>query len=112
MALAESSRGFAERRDVVAVFRVHTGAGLVKIDRAVLAFFVSAGSYARDVFRNRGLNRPDERVNRTEHEDGSFFVPARFTEHLARVFRGMRLECPCGVGAELGGDTEFAQQIL
>src|SRR6266446_4219727 len=112
MALAEGSRGFAERRDVAAIFRVHNGAGLVKINCAILAFFVSAGGDARYVFGNGGFHRPNERMDGAKHEDGSFFVPTSFTERLARVFRGMRLECPGSVSTELGGDAEFAQQIL
>src|SRR5258707_9034085 len=106
MALAEGSRRLAKRRDVASVFRLHIGAGLVKINRAILAFFVSAGGDARDVFRDRGLHRPDERVNWTKHEDGSFLVPARFPQRLARVFRGMRLECPSSIGAEFGRNAE------
>src|SRR5689334_17300187 len=105
MAFAEGRRGFAEGGDVAAVFRVHLGAGLMEIDGAVLALLISAGSEACEVFRKGSLHWPNKRMNRAKHEDGSFFVPAGFAQYLARVFRGMRLEGPSGVRAELGGNA-------
>ena len=51
-------------------------------------------------------------MNWTEDEDRSFFVPARIAESCAAVSVGMRFERPCSIGAELGGDAEFAKHRL
>src|SRR5258708_19407286 len=68
MALAEGSRGFAERRDVAAIFRVHNGAGLVKINSAILAFFVTADGDSRYSFGTRGFHRPIETMDVLKHD--------------------------------------------
>src|ERR1700686_91981 len=99
MAFAEGCGGFSEGRDVATVFGVYFGPRLMKVNCTVLGLFVSAGSHARDVFCDRGWHRPDERMNRTEHEDKGLFVPTRFTESFAGIFRRMRLKCPGRVGA-------------
>src|SRR5258708_34351279 len=112
MALAEASRGFAERRDVAAIFRVHNGAGLVKINCAILALFVSAGGNARYVFGNGGFHRPNEGMDGAKHEDGSFFVPTSSTERLVPVILGWPLECTGTVRPQPAGESAFGHTIV
>src|ERR1700731_1703580 len=98
MALPKSCRRFTKRRDIATVFCLCLCTRLMEIDGAILAFLISAGGDARQVFRDRGFHRPHERMNRTKHENRSLLVPTRFAQGLARVFRWMRVERPSGVG--------------
>src|SRR4030095_6746200 len=76
MFLREGARRGDKRVEVVLEFAIDFSAGLVEVDRTVLAIFVGAGGNACDVLCNRSFYRPDEWMNRAKDEDGSFFVPA------------------------------------
>ena len=112
MLLRERARSADETVEVVLKFAVNIRTRLVKINRAILAFFIGAGSGASDIFCERSFYRPDERMNRAEDENGSFFVPAGVAQRFAAVGIWMRLERPGCIGAKLGGDAEFAQHGL
>src|SRR5258706_11716791 len=87
-------------------------AGLMKIDRAVLAVLKGAGGYAGDVFREGRFDRPNKGMNGAQHENRRFLVPTGIAQSFAAVGGGMRLKRPSRVGAEFGRNAKFAEDGL
>ena len=112
MTLAERGERFDETVDVVPVFFLDFRARLEKVNGAVLAVLVRAGGDAREIFPDRSLHRPDERMNRTNHEHGSLLVPAGFAQRFAAIRRRMRLERPRGVRSEFRGNAQRTEKFL
>src|SRR5437899_3791532 len=106
VALEERRRGPRKRGKVARILRIDRRARFMKIDSAVLAVLVSAGSGEREVFRERSFHRPHERQNRTKSENWRFLVPAGVAQHFTGIFGSMRLESPGRVRAEFGGNTQ------
>src|SRR5215467_9595919 len=84
----------------------------MKVNGAVLALLVSASGYEREILRNRALDRPHERKNWAEREDGRLFVPTCLTEDFQAIFGGMGLKRPGSICAQFGLNAKFIQQDL
>src|SRR5271155_119999 len=84
----------------------------MKINRAVVAVFVSARRKVRHALRNRRLHRPPKRMNGTHGENWRATIPAGLVKHFAAILRRMGLERPSCVGSQLGRDTEFPKNLL
>src|SRR5437870_10443246 len=110
MALNESPHRLGESRNVVFEFSIHFGSGLKEINGTILAVVIGAGSDARDVFRNGGFHRPDERMNGAEDEYGCLFVPARIARHLSAVLGRMRFNGPGGFRPKPGWNSRGTQR--
>ena len=106
---SEHVHSVSDRIQVTLIRSFDLGAGVVKVERTVVAVFAGTRGCMGKVTAKRSFDRPPERVDWADDKHSTTAIPAFFAQRLMTVFRTVRLESPCGISTELRRHSEFAQ---